>query len=391
MLGSEGEITGDVWAVIGCAQTDAARSRLESQWEEHLPGPEQPGTQRPGLQTPGSEETPGNGTAEPDDTDRQAQCLELAFAQRANQAAPLPLRFFRGAADEPSQVPTLAAGPAIALASLVAVLAVAGSLLLSRRVLRPIRALTTASHRLAQGDLTKRVEETGRDELALLARSFNRMADSLQHGEERQRRLVADVAHELRTPLANLRGFLEALQDGVVTPSPELFASLHEEAVLQQRIVDDLQELALAEAGTLVYHRSRVDLGELVETCRTAHQAVADAAGVRLVTSIAEPIPLSADPDRLRQMLGNLVSNALRATTTGGEVSLSVARDGARGVVMVADTGAGIAPEHLPHIFDRFWRADPARGRTTGGSGLGCVSWIQETRPRARHRPADRH
>jgi two-component system sensor histidine kinase BaeS len=118
---------------------------------------------------------------------------------------------------------------------LVALLAVAGTTALSRRVLRPIGALTAASQRLGEGDLSRRVPVKGRDELAALARSFNRMADSLQRGEERQRRLVADVAHELRTPLANLRGYLEALKDGVIPADPALFASLHEEAVLQQR------------------------------------------------------------------------------------------------------------------------------------------------------------
>lgn len=298
-------------------------------------------------------------------------CLTTAFAAQIDEFAPVPLQVYLGAADDDNA--PLSAGPILVAAGLVAALAIAGSVLISRRVLRPIRALTGASHRLAAGDLTGRVPVAGRDELAALARSFNQMADSLQRGEERQRRLVADVAHELRTPLANLRGYLEALKDGVVTPDPELFTSLHEEAVLQQRIVDDLQDLALAEAGSMVYHRSRTDLGELLETCRTTHQAVAEAAGVRLAASTSGPVYVDADPDRLRQVLGNLVSNAIRATPDGGAVTLSGSRDGARAVVTVADTGIGIAPEHLPHVFDRFWRADAARGRTTGGSGLGLA------------------
>ncbi|MFD0740998.1 sensor histidine kinase [Phytohabitans flavus] len=197
------------------------------------------------------------------------------------------------------------------------------------------------------------------------------MADSLQRGEERQRRLVADVAHELRTPLANLRGYLEALKDGVIEPDPELFASLHEEAVLQQRIVNDLQDLALAEAGTLAYHRTVIDMAEVLETTRAAHHAVAESAGVQLVTATPGPAQVHADPDRLRQVLGNLVTNAIRATSAGGSVTLSSAVDGTAVVVRVADTGTGIAPESLPYVFDRFWRADSARGRRTGGSGLG--------------------
>ncbi|TDC82186.1 HAMP domain-containing protein [Micromonospora sp. KC606] len=299
------------------------------------------------------------------------RCLRQAFSQRIEHFAPSTLVVYVGARDETTSTP-LAVGPVLAATGLVAVLAIAGSLLVSRRVLRPIEALTDASRRLGAGDLTERVPVVGQDELAVLARSFNRMADSLQRGEERQRRLVADVAHELRTPLANVRGYLEALKDGVVAPDRALFASLHDEAILQQRIVDDLQDLALAEAGSLVYHRSVVDLAELLETCRTAHQAVADAAGVILLASAAEPVHVEADPDRLRQVLGNLLSNALRATA-GGSVTLTVTRAGAQAAITVADTGTGITPEHLPYVFDRFWRADAARGRTTGGSGLGLA------------------
>src|SRR5690606_27354045 len=165
-------------------------------------------------------------------------CLSDVFARRIADVAPLPLYLYLGAVDDPGSV--LSPVPVLAAAGAVAALAVVVSVLLSRRVLRPIRALTTASQRLGEGDLGERVPVVGRDELATLARSFNRMADSLQRGEERQRRWIADVAHELRTPLANVRGYLEALRDGVVAPDRELFASLYEEAVLQQRVVDDL-------------------------------------------------------------------------------------------------------------------------------------------------------
>ena len=241
-----------------------------------------------------------------------------------------------------------------------------------------------ASRRLGSGDLANRVPVTGHDEIAGLGHAFNRMADSLADSEERQRRLIADVAHELRTPLANLRGYLEALTDGVLQPNPELFASLHEEAVLQQRIVDDLQDLALAEAGALAYHRTTVDLAELVEVCRTAHGAVADAAGVDLTADTHGPVEVVGDPDRLRQVFGNLLRNAVAATPPGGRVTLSLGRSGDCATIEVTDTGRGVAPEDLPHMFDRFWRADRARtsadrARTgadrarTGGSGLGLA------------------
>ena len=299
-------------------------------------------------------------------------CLEGEFVDRTAGVAPVPLFVYIGATDEPGLA--LRPWPVVAAAVLVAMLAVAGTAALSRRLLRPIDDLTTAAARLGEGDLSLRVPAQGDDELARLARSFNRMADSLQRGEERQKRLVADVAHELRTPLANLRGYLEALQDGVVTPGPETFASLLEEAVLQQRIVDDLQDLALAEAGALAYHRSRIDLAELVETCRTAHQTAADTVGVTLLVRSAGPVAVDADPDRLRQVIGNLVTNALRATPSGGSVTLSTAGpvDG-RVTVEVRDTGVGIAAEDLPYVFDRFWRVDTARGRDTGGGGLGLA------------------
>ncbi len=299
-------------------------------------------------------------------------CLQQVFNMRSADVAPVPLRVYLGAVGEP--VPKLTPVPVIVAALLVAVLALAGTILLSRRVLRPVRQVTWAAERLGEGDLSQWVPDGGGDELAKLARSFNRMADSLRKGEDRQRRLVADVAHELRTPLANLRGYLEALKDGVLPASPELFASLHEEAVWQQRIVDDLQDLALAEAGVLTYHRTRVDLAELVEICRTAHQAAADTAGVTLIAQAVGPVNVDADSDRLRQVVGNLVSNAVRASKAGGSVILNaVAGQNGWATLTVRDNGSGIAAADVPHVFDRFWRADGARGRKTGGSGLGLA------------------
>lgn len=298
-------------------------------------------------------------------------CLRNEFRVQVADVAPPRLLVYigaRGTGESPLQ-----SAPVLLAAGGVALLALIGTALLSRRVVRPIGILTAASQRLGQGDLAGRVPVSGNDELAQLARSFNRMADSLQRGEERQRRLVADVAHELRTPLANLRGYLEALKDGVITADPDLFNSLHDEAVLQQRIVDDLQDLALAEAGTLAYHKVPVDLAELVETCRLAHLAVAEAAGVSLVVDAAGPVPVHADPDRMRQVLGNLITNALRATAAGGTVAVRAGSNGAQAGIEVADTGTGIEASSLPYVFDRFWRADSARGRRTGGSGLGLA------------------
>ncbi|MFI1031755.1 sensor histidine kinase [Streptomyces sp. NPDC020951] len=298
-----------------------------------------------------------------------AACVQRVFNERVGSSAPERLSIRLGVRNE--SPPTLAAAPTVAVAVGVALGVILGALLLSRAVLRPVRAMTLAAEGLGEGDLGRRVPVSGRDEIAQLGGAFNRMADSIQAGEERQRRLTSDIAHELRTPLANLRGYLEALRDGIVEPTPDLLASLHEEALLQQRIVDDLQDLALAEAGALTYHRTEVDLRELLEAGRRAHRAQAEAAGIALELEAPRPVYVTADPDRLRQVVGNLVGNALRATALGGTVTLALSPHGEPAVVEVRDTGTGIPAEDLPRLFDRFWRADAARGRATGGSGLG--------------------
>ncbi|MEU6102263.1 sensor histidine kinase [Streptomyces flaveolus] len=306
----------------------------------------------------------------PCETDpRFTACVQRVFSERILPVAPPRLEVGIGVRNE--SPPTLAVGPTVAVAAGVALATVLGALLLSRAVLRPVRAMTVAARGLGAGDLSRRVPVSGRDEIAQLGGAFNRMADSLQAGEEGQRRLTGDIAHELRTPLANLRGYLEALRDGVVEPTPELLASLHEEALLQQRIVDDLQDLALAEAGALTYHPCEVDLRELLDTSRTAHLAQAETAEVALELAAPQPVRVTADPDRLRQAVGNLLGNALRATGPGGTVTLALGVRGGRATMEVRDTGTGIPAEDLPHLFDRFWRADPSRGRATGGSGLG--------------------
>ena len=300
---------------------------------------------------------------------RFTACLQRVFNARTASVAPPRLEVRLGFRDE--SPPTLALAPTAAVAAGVALVVILGGLLLSRAVLRPVRALTLAAKGLGEGDLGRRVPASGRDEIAQLGGAFNRMADSLQASEEHQRRLTGDIAHELRTPLANLRGYLEALRDGVVEPTPDLLESLHEEALLQQRIVDDLRDLALAEAGALAYHHTGVDLHELLETSHRAHLPQARTAGTMLTLQAPHPVYVRADPDRLRQVVGNLLGNALRATAPGGTVTLALLRRGERAVVEVRDTGTGIVADALPRLFDRFWRADASRDRATGGSGLG--------------------
>jgi two-component system sensor histidine kinase BaeS len=159
----------------------------------------------------------------------------------------------------------------------------------------------------------------------------------------------------------------------VIKPDSALFVSLYEEAVLQQRLSDDLQDLALAESGTMIYHRTRLDVAEQLNTCRTAHSAAAESRGVHLEVYIYQRPFINGDPDRLRQVIGNLITNAIRATPADGSIKLRAQIEQETVVIEVAETGSGIEPEDLAHVFDRFWRADNARGRSTGGSGLGLA------------------
>ncbi|MGW6021000.1 ATP-binding protein [Streptomyces sp. NPDC055099] len=264
------------------------------------------------------------------------------------------------------------------LAVTVAVTAFAAS-----RLTRPLRALTTATQRMKTGEAAEPVNARSAGsagEIRQLADAFNDMAahrkaleDHRKALEDQRQAMVSDVAHELRTPLSNIRGWLEAAEDGVVATDPELVSSLLEEAVLLQHIVNDLQDLAAADAGTLRLHREPVHASDVVDQVAAAHQAGAEAAGVRLsATTTGDPC-FTADPLRLRQAIGNLVSNAIRHTPEGGSVTIDCRATPDAVVVEVADTGTGIDPDDLPHVFDRFWRADKSRTRSTGGSGLGLA------------------
>lgn len=264
--------------------------------------------------------------------------------------------------------------PSIAGAALlVLVLTVGVSVMAARRLVRPVNALTHAAQRMRDGDSSARVTVRTTGEISELATAFNEMSEHLQRMEEQRKAMVSDVSHELRTPLSNLRGWLEAAQDGVAELNPALIASLVEEILLLQHIVDDLQELALADAGKLRLHVEPVHLGDLLDQVTTAHRGRAEAAGLTLTTVITDDPPLTADPVRLRQAIGNLVTNSLRYTPRGGHITLGARQDGDQVVVEVTDTGIGIRAEHLPHVFDRFWRAEKSRNRQTGGSGLGLA------------------
>ncbi|MFF7976369.1 ATP-binding protein [Streptomyces sp. NPDC007905] len=279
---------------------------------------------------------------------------------------------FLGIGDQnPSRFDMSAANKAkvVGAAGLVLAVTVAVTAVVAVRLSRPLRALTEAAQQ--PPELHVRVPVTTRDETGILAEAFNDLAERRERLEAQRKAMVSDIAHELRSPLTNIRGWLEVVRDGVVDPDPALLASLHEESLVLQRVIDDLQDLAAADAGTLRVHREPLRAGDLLDQVAAAHRVAAGTAGVALRTEADGTAWLDADPVRMRQALGNLVTNALRHTPSDGTVSLAAHRDGQEVVLTVTDTGTGIAPEDLPHVFDRFWRAEKSRSRRTGGSGLG--------------------
>jgi histidine kinase len=264
---------------------------------------------------------------------------------------------------------------ALATAVVAAVLtALAVSLFVTRRIVAPIRAMARASVRIAAGQHRERVPVPSNDELGELAARFNQMAETLERVEERRRDLIADVAHELRTPLASIAGYMEGLVDGVIPAQPETFYRVHREAVRLQRLVEDLQELSRAEAGQVPMHRRRVEVRDLVESAVARLRPQFENKGVGLAAEVASGLPpILVDPDRISQVLTNLLGNALQYTPAGGTVTVRVGREDGSVAIAVADTGIGIAPAHLPHVFDRFYRVDRSRARASGGSGIGLT------------------
>jgi two-component system sensor histidine kinase BaeS len=264
--------------------------------------------------------------------------------------------------------------------ALVLALTVGASVIAGVRLVRPLHALTGAAQRMRDGLDSAPVPVGSDNEIGRLAATFNDMASHRARLEEQRKVMVSDVAHELRTPLSNIRGWLEAAQDGLAEPDPAFVSSLLEEAVQLQHIIDDLQDLGAADAGALRLHPEPVRVDDLLGQVAAAHQNLAETAGVTLAVVPAAPgtprPPLfDADPVRLRQAVSNLVSNAVRHTPPGGQVTLRsyVSDSGDEVAVEVADTGSGIPADDVPHVFDRFWRAEKSRNRTTGGSGLGLA------------------
>ena len=289
----------------------------------------------------------------------------------ASLAGPQPPEIIDPNAAEISEV----VGRSLFLAGILA--AIVGTLLvwlLSRRTLAPLQSLGTAARRLGRGDLSQRAETTGPNEVRELAQSFNLMAADLEEAERHRRNLTADIAHELRTPLTNIQGYLEAMRDGLVQPTPDTIDTIHAQALQLSRLVDDLRLLAQVESGDLQLQDDPVSPSVLLQSCVEAVRPRADAKGVTLTLQAEDSLPpVYVDSTRISQVVGNLLENAITHTPEGGNVTVAATTANDQVEVMVSDTGPGIAPEDLPRLFDRFYRADPSRSRGTGGSGLGLT------------------
>ena len=258
--------------------------------------------------------------------------------------------------------------------TLAFITAVFVSTFVTRRIVKPIQAMQTASRHIAAGNYAERVHVVGEDELADLAHSFNQMAHTLTQTEERRRQLIGDVAHELRTPLSSLKSVMEGLVDGVLPAEPATFLDAQREVSRLQRLVHDLEELSRAEAGELSLELSWMPPTAFVETAvsRLTHQY--EDKGVTLRTELPDTLPqVHVDQGRMTQVMLNLLGNALQYTPASGEVVVTASSQPDHLLIAVKDNGQGIASEALPHIFERFYRVDKSRSRTGGGSGIGLT------------------
>jgi two-component system sensor histidine kinase BaeS len=296
-----------------------------------------------------NDETVGYVIAENDSAWPDRATLEAAYLERINQLL------------------LVAMGGAIALALVL-------SVLFARSLSKPLREIATAIQSISHGNLDQQVPVRSRDEVGQVAAAFNQMSANLTRANTLRRQMTADIAHELRTPLSVVVGYLASLSEGLLKPSPERFKIMHDEAQHLQRLVEDLRLLSLADAGELPLNLQPVAPAELLNLAAAAFSHQAEQRHITLVVQ-ADPTVrrLRADPDRILQVLSNLISNALRYTPEQGRITLSSRQDEDHIVLSVQDTGPGIDPEHLPHIFERFYRADSSRRQTQNESGLGLA------------------
>lgn len=264
---------------------------------------------------------------------------------------------------------------ALFIGALVAFLiAVALGIILARSLTRPVHEIITALRAMTGGELQQAVPVRSRDELGELSAAFNQMSGDLAFANQQRRQMTADIAHDLRTPVTVIAGYLEALRDGVLPPTPERFAILYEEAQHLQSLIEDLRTLSLADTGELSLHRQPIDPQALAQRIGELYRHQAEQQGVNLRVAASDSLPsVVVDEERMMQVLRNLVSNALRYTPEGGTITIGAEHESLSTVLSVSDTGQGIKPEALPRIFDRFFRADAARVQAQGESGLGLA------------------
>ncbi|MFC9948473.1 sensor histidine kinase [Streptomyces pratensis] len=387
------ELNDLVNACLGRQGREEVRLDLDLSWntgEEPLPASAVPMPNPvPSVSAPRESMPTGLPTPVPLDSENDrdiASCVGIARQEQLSSYVASPALLFisdpGGGAVPGFEMSSANTAKITGVAALVLALTVGASILAGVRLVRPLHALTGAAQRMRDGEDPSQVVVAADNEIGRLAAAFNDMSAHRARLEEQRKVMVSDVAHELRTPLSNIRGWLEGAQDGIADADATFVSSLLEEALQLQHIIDDLQDLSAADAGALRLHPEPVRIEELLAHVAAAHQAQADAAGVDLTVAVPDgpgTVPeLEADPVRLRQAIGNLVSNAVRHTPVGGSVTLRAYATGSGGadgrvVVEVADTGSGIAPEDLPYVFDRFWRAEKSRNRRTGGSGLGLA------------------
>ena len=279
--------------------------------------------------------------------------------QAINAAENIFLRQFRAAV-------WLGSGIAILVALIV------GAVLAST-LSRPLRKLTSATQKLAEGNLGHQVAIRSQDEIGRLATAFNQMSNDLAEGERLRQQMTADIAHDLRTPLSVILGYTEALSEGKFEGDPEIYDAMHKEAQHLNRLIDDLRTLSLADAGKLSLQKTSVSVSDILQQAETSWRIAASDKKIELMTDIDSEFELLVDPTRMGQILSNLISNAIRYTPAGGTIVLSALQDGLNHIIQVQDSGSGIPAEQLPHIFDRFYRADSSRQTASGQSGLGLA------------------
>jgi signal transduction histidine kinase len=263
-------------------------------------------------------------------------------------------------------------GVVLATAAVAIVTAVALAAMLGARLARPLREIGRAARKIAEGDYDARIPRQGPEEIVSLSDSFNQMAAALEEQERMRREFIANAAHELRTPLTNLQGYLEALRDGVIEPDRATFESLWDEADRLVRLSRSLDTLAAGDSGVVEAARD-LDLATTVRMAVELARPSAVAAGLELSLEAPARLPARGDPDLLAQVIGNLLQNAIRYTPAGGRIDVRAERRPGDVLVSVANTGDGIPPDDLPHVFERFYRVEKSRDRARGGAGIGLA------------------